>query len=62
MLPSLDATSLSEEDIYTDDSSESDDEGSTVSCSESEDPTFVLDTSQHITAGNNNVKVSLVRK
>ena len=48
-LPNLDDTCLSEESLYTDDGSESDDEDN-GSGSESEDPTFILDESENINA------------
>jgi hypothetical protein len=53
-LANLDETCLSEEDLYTDDSSNSNKEDS-GSGSESEDPTFVLNTSQMSFANNTQV-------
>ena len=50
-LSSLDETCLSEEHLYTDDSSDSNGEDN-GSGSESEDPTFILDTSQNPDAHN----------
>ena len=59
-LANLNETCLSEESLYTDDSSDSN-EGETGSGSESEDPTFVLDTSQKFVIGNGSVSPELVR-
>ena len=56
-LSSLDETCLSEEDLYTDDSSDSNGEDN-GSGSESEDPTFVLDTSQNPDAHNTLVSLN----
>ena len=50
-LENVNETCLSEESLYTDDSSDSNEWGS-GSGSESEDPTFVLDTSQKLGIGN----------
>ena len=54
-----DETFLSEEDLYTDDSCDSN-EGESDSGSESEDPTFVLDASQKLVTDNSLVSPGVI--